>query len=398
MRRIVITEIEHRNERFVVYIGLNESRKIDAFQIFEPKERSMLGDICAGYVEKIASSVNAAFVRLPGGQKGYLPLTGENRPVFVRKQSRTKPLCEGDIILVQVTKDAVKTKDAVVSTKLTIHGSFCFLTTENTGLRVSKKLDRQRSEPLLALLAAQCADHDEKGYGMVFRTNAADQTKSALLSDIAETVGKYEALCESAPHRTQGETVLSEAPGYVARLKSEDMEQVDGICTDRPELYETIARALPHLLNRGLLALYRDESVSLSALYGIRSCLDQLLSKKVWLDSGANIIIETLETLTVIDVNSGKNVSGKPDALFLINLEAAAEIARQIRLRNISGMIVIDFISMQEKEKERALVSALKRELKKDWVPVHFVDITGLGLVELTRKKVYRSLGEILRK
>ncbi len=396
--RLVITEIEYRNERFVVYIGLDESRKIDAFQIFEPKERSMLGDICAGYVEKIAPNVNAAFVRLAGGQKGYLPLTGENRPVFVRKQSRTKPLCEGDVILVQVTKDAVKTKDAVVSTKLTIHGTFCFLTTENTGLRVSKKLDRQRAEPLLALLAAQCADHDEKGYGMVLRTNAADQTQEALLADIAETLKNYEALCESAPHRTQGEVVFSGAPGYVARLKSEELRQIDGICTDRPALYETIAQAMPHLLDRGLLTLYRDESVSLEALYGIRSSLDKLLSKRVWLGSGANIIIETLETLTVIDVNSGKNVSGKPDALFSVNLEAAAEIARQIRLRNISGMIVIDFISMHAKEKERALVSCLKRELKRDWVPVNFVDITGLGLVELTRKKVYRSLGEILRK
>ena len=121
-----------------------------------------------------------------------------------------------------------------------------------------------------------------------------------------------------------------------------------------------------------------------------------MLASKVWLPSGANIIIETLETLTVIDVNSGKNQSRKEEALFAVNLEAAKEIARQLRLRNLSGMIIVDFINLKTKEQQQTLISVLREELKKDTVPASFIDITKLGLVELTRKKVYKALHEIL--
>lgn len=140
----------------------------------------------------------------------------------------------------------------------------------------------------------------------------------------------------------------------------------------------------------------RDDAVSLSTLYHLRGNMQELLSSKVWLDSGANIIIESLETLTVIDVNSGKNRSRREEALFAINVEAAKEIARQLRLRNISGMILVDFINLKKKEQQQKLISVIREELQKDSVPANFIDITRLGLVELTRKKVYKSLREIL--
>lgn len=133
--------------------------------------------------------------------------------------------------------------------------------------------------------------------------------------------------------------------------------------------------------------LYRDDAVSLSTLYHLRGNMQELLSSKVWLDSGANIIIESLETLTVIDVNSGKNRSRREEALFAINVEAAKEIARQLRLRNISGMILVDFINLKKKEQQQKLISVIREELQKDSVPANFIDITRLGLVELTRKK-----------
>jgi ribonuclease G len=112
--------------------------------------------------------------------------------------------------------------------------------------------------------------------------------------------------------------------------------------------------------------------------------------------SGANIIIEQLETLTVIDINSGKNISKNDDAILAINKEAAIEIAKQLRLRNISGMIIIDFINMKSKEHLTELIQVLKEHLKHDSVPCTFMDVTRLGLVELTRKKTYKSLKEII--
>lgn len=138
MQRIVITEVERHKKRCVAYIVLDEKRRCEALQVFEPEESTILGRIYVGYVEKVVPNIRAAFVRIAGGQKCYLPLDELKSPVYVRKQSKTKPLSEGDELLVQVTKDAVKTKDAVVSTKLTVHGTYCFLTTDNTRIGVSK--------------------------------------------------------------------------------------------------------------------------------------------------------------------------------------------------------------------------------------------------------------------
>lgn len=398
MRRIVITEIEHKGRLYTAYLVLDENRKIEELQVFEPEEDSILGRIYVGYVEKVAANIRAAFVRIDGGQKCYLPLDDLKNPVFAKKQSAAKPLCEGDMLLVQVTRDAVKTKDAVVSTKLTIHGIYCFLTTDNTRIGVSRKIDSARAEELLKLASALCADHEEKGYGLVLRTNAAGQDREVLSRDITETVQQLENILSAGIHRRPGDMVYRSMPGYLSRLKGQDTKAVDIIYTDREGLYEEIAAALPALPAAGLLKRYEDTAVSLSSLYSIGSTIDRLLCAKVWLDSGANIIIENLETLTVIDVNTGKNVSRREDVLFEVNLEAAEEIARQLRLRNLSGMIIIDFINMKSKEQQQALISHLKRELKKDHVPVTFIDITKLGLVELTRKKVYKALHEILKK
>ena len=143
---------------------------------------------------------------------------------------------------------------------------------------------------------------------------------------------------------------------------------------------------------------YDDSAISLSTLYGIRGLIDNLTSRRVWLDCGGNIIIEQLETLTFIDVNSAKNISSGSNSILKTNMEATKEIARQLRLRNISGMIIIDFINMKSEVSKDTLIEALKRYIKDDNTVCTFVDITKLGLVELTRKKVHKSLKQILEK
>ena len=202
---------------------------------------------------------------------------------------------------------------------------------------------------------------------------------------------------DNGRHGTTGNLIYRNIPGYMEKLKTQDLAEIDHIYTDQQDLYEEIRQYLPNLKEQGILVKYDDSAVSLATLYHIQGNLDELLGQKVWLASGANIIIETLETLTVVDVNSGKNQSKKEETLFAINMEAAREILRQIRLRNISGMIIIDFINMKSKEQQEALIQFVKQELKKDHVPASFIDITKLGLMELTRKKVYKSLREILK-
>ena len=198
-------------------------------------------------------------------------------------------------------------------------------------------------------------------------------------------------------HEKAGSLLYRNVPGYLAKLKAQDLKEIDRIYTDCPAIYKEISDYMPWLYEKDFLQLYKDDAVSLSTLYHIRGNMEELLNSKVWLPSGANIIIETFETLTIIDVNSGKNQSRKEDAIFQINLEAAREIARQLRLRNISGMIIVDFINLKSQEQKEELIRCIRQELKKDTVPAQFIDITRLGLVELTRKKIYKSLREILQ-
>ena len=222
--------------------------------------------------------------------------------------------------------------------------------------------------------------------GLVLRTNAGAVLETELCEDIELVQKEYRALKKTGTHQNAGDLVYRNLPGYLARLKAENFEKTDLVLTDGQDLYQEICAYLPHLVEEKKVQLYRDDAVSLSTLYHLRGNMQELLSSKVWLDSGANIIIESLETLTVIDVNSGKNRSRREEALFAINVEAAKEIARQLRLRNISGMILVDFINLKKKEQQQKLISVIREELQKDSVPANFIDITRLGLVELTRR------------
>lgn len=396
MNRIVITKIEHRQILYTAYMLLDEQRKLKELQVFEPEEKTLIGHIYVGYVEKIVPNIQGAFIRIADKKKCYLPLKDGTAAIYTRKLSKKQELCEGDELLVQVTKDAVKTKDPVVSTRLTLHGHYCFLTTENTKLGVSKKIPGEQAEPLRILAETLCKDHEREGYGLVFRTNAGAAAEDALKADVKEILGQYRALMTAGLCGRPGDLVYRDMPGYLSRLKSVAFDEVDQVLTDCEDLYQEISSYLPQLSVNGKLKYYEDSSISLATLYSIRKNMEELLAKRVWLASGANIIIESLETLTVIDVNSGKNQSRKPETLFHINVEAAKEIARQLWLRNISGMIIIDFINMKTEAQQKELVRVIKQELANDPVPARFVDITKLGLVELTRKKGYKSLREIL--
>lgn len=309
MNRIVVTKLEHHQTEYLAYLVLDENRKLQELQVFEPEENTLLDHIYVGYVEKIVPNIHAAFVRIADGQKCYLPLNDVKNPVYTRKLSKKEALCEGDELLVQVVKDAVKTKDPVVSTKLVVHGHYCFLSTENTCLGVSKKLSQEESKRLSALLENTCKDHEAEGYGLVFRTNAGAVPETELCEDIELVQKEYRALKKTGTHQNAGDLVYRNLPGYLARLKAENFEKTDLVLTDGQDLYQEICAYLPHLVEEKKVQLYRDDAVSLSTLYHLRGNMQELLSSKVWLDSGANIIIESLETLTVIDVNSGKNRS-----------------------------------------------------------------------------------------
>ena len=188
-------------------------------------------------------------------------------------------------------------------------------------------------------------------------------------------------------------------PFYLQFLKNRNLTEVQKITTDIPSVHEVLLQHLQDTKEAEKLHLYTDTQVSLFALYSLTHELERALHRQVWLPSGAYLVIDPTEALTVIDVNSGKNIKKKAreELVFSVNVEAAHEIARQLILRNISGICIIDFIDMKEKEHREELMHILRMDLKKDKVPATLVDITRLGLVELTRKKVQKSLKEQLQ-
>ena len=177
-------------------------------------------------------------------------------------------------------------------------------------------------------------------------------------------------------------------------IRNIPIERRVSILTDNPGVYKVLSEEYPEVI------LYQDTSYSLDHLYSLSSTIEKALSKKVWLKSGGTLIIEPTEALTVIDVNTGKAIQGKRNketTFYKVNLEAAREAARQIRLRNLSGMILIDFIDMEEEEHIKSLIYNFKKELEQDPTQCTFIDITKLGLVELTRRKTHLSLPECLK-
>jgi len=397
MHRLAITRValkEKSNKKHLAYIMLDEKRDFVDFQVFNDEE-SLLNSILVARVDNIVPNINAAFVRISPTQICYLPLEDCISPLYVKKQSEKKALSIGDEIVVQVVKDAVKTKDPVVSTKFTLAGKYCVLTTDNTSLGVSKKIPESDHLHMSEFLCTNVSERaKEHGFGIIIRTNALETTEEELLKDIEETIERFIELKTKSVHQTAFAILERPEAPYVQKLKTADLSALDGIFTDVEDIFAEIANKLPYLKDKGLLKLYKDDQVSLATLYNFRGSVDKLVEKRVWLKSGANIIIEQLETMTVIDINSGKNISKNEKAILEINKEAAIEISKQLRLRNISGMIIIDFINMKSKEHMEELIRILKEQIRKDSVPCTFVDVTKLGLVELTRKKTYKSLKE----
>lgn len=396
MNRMAVTRIKRNHQQFTALISLDEKRNFGELQVFEPEEQALLEQIYIARVERIVPGIHAAFVRISPEQKCYLPLEHIKNVIFTKKQSEKQILCEGDELVVQVIKEAVKTKAPIVSTKLTLTGRYSILTSDNTFLGVSKKIAGELRQELAAFLEELCPDHEEFGYGILLRTNCTHVNREELKVDILNLIGQWKRLREQAPHQNAYTLLVPHIPGYIREMQSISFDNTDKIYTDDPTIYEGISHYLPYLKNQDKLELYKDEQISLSALYHIQGNLEKLLNKQVWLPSGGNLIIEQVETMTVIDVNSAKISAKNKKTALTVNKEAALEIPKQLRLRNISGMIIVDFINVETPEQEEEFLSILKTELKKDTVPSQFIDMTKLGLVEITRKKVRKSLRETL--
>lgn len=367
----------------------------------EPKEEdSLLNRIYIGKVQTVVESLNAAFVEFKEGQNGYLSLA-ENKPRILNRQG-AKKLRPGDEILVQVEREPVKTKAPVLTCSLSFAGRLCVLTPEKPGINFSSKLkDSQLREALKPALANELKGLGLDGCGVIVRTNAQGQEPSEVCRELKSLALQYLSLLEQAEHRTCYTCLYQGLPGYIASLRDAGRGRLEAIVTDQPDCFDALKQYLEASQpeDGGLLSLYSDPLVSLLKVYSLEKAMSEALGKRVWLKSGGYLVIEYTEAMTVIDVNTGK-YSGKKtlqETILKINREAAREIAWQLRLRNLSGIILVDFIDMEREEDSRALMEELSCAAAADPVKTAVVDMTRLGLVEITRKKVLRPFHEQVR-
>ncbi|WP_418416374.1 ribonuclease E/G, partial [Blautia sp.] len=380
--------------------AIEEEGQIMELRLEAAARQSILGNIYVGQVENIASNIQAAFVLIAPGVRGYFPLQEAEQVIYASGKAPGSPLRPGDQILVQVSRDAMKGKLPALTSNLNFTGRYLVLTTGDKKFGLSSKLALEDRHRLSGWLKEE-AERPDKEFGIIVRTNAADASKEEILKELEWLKGRYHKAVVQGRNRTCFSLVLETEPFYVAAVRDAYGRDLDEIITDVPEIREMILGYLeeisPELKEK--LRFYQDKLLPLYKLYRVETALDAIQKEKVWLNSGGFLVIQQTEAFVSIDVNSGKYIGKKKmeETFRKINLEAAAEIGRQLRLRNLSGIILIDFINMENPDHRDELFHVLQKLLRKDPIKSRAIDITPLHILEMTRKKVRRPVIEDIR-
>ncbi|HAA90775.1 MAG: Ribonuclease G [Thermoanaerobacterales bacterium 50_218] len=363
----------------------------------------LAGNIYKGRVENVLPGMQAAFVNIGLERNAFLHVDDVHKsPIHpdIEEKGKKLPiqnlLQEGQEILVQVVKEPLGTKGARVTTQITLPGRYTVLFPNMDCLGVSRRIHRERERERLKAIGEEIRI---PGIGLIIRTAAEGIDKEGLRKDVLALYAMWQEILEKAA-KTSAPALLHrevELVSWVLRdLFSEDVER---IVINDPKTYKKALKILevigPHLKTRVVL-----HEADLWSEFGLEQEINRALRPKVWLKNGGYLVIEETEALTVIDVNTGKYTGSKnfAETAFHTNMEAVKEIARQLRLRNLGGIIIIDFIDMESPEHKNEVLKHLEKELEKDKTQTFVLGLTQLGLVELTRKKVRPSLSSILER
>ena len=364
------------------------------------------GNIYRGRVQNVLPGMEAAFVDI-GIPKNAVLYRGDVRydrdDIEGGGDKGSQPRIEdvlraGQTILCQVTKNPIGAKGARLTQEVSLPGRFAVLVPNSNAFGISKRLGDNERRRLRRIV-------DEvrpPGHGLIVRTAAEGASEDELRRDVAGLLDQWK-LIEAEAARSEAPGLLYREPDLAVRILREELNSdYRGVVIDDRALYEQVreyvATVSPELAER---VEYYDEEAEAEPIFDrfhVHEQLHKALDRKVWLPSGGSLIIERTEALTVIDVNTGKNVgkTNLEETVYRNNLEAAEEVARQLRLRDIGGIIVIDFIDMEIRENREKVSSALRTALARDKTRTQVFDISELGLVEMTRKRISEGLIESL--
>lgn len=390
---LLITKLTWKNRHYLATSFYHQKQLMEV-SLESLDEQNILGNIYVGRVKDIVKNLNAAFIEIAPGIPCYYDLDDLNNPLYVKKINSPR-MVQGDEVVVQVVRESSGSKPPRVSTDLNFSGKYLALTSGKRSLGISRKLDAETKKRLKESLDFT----EDSDFGIIVRTNAAHASMEQITEEYHKLEHEYLTLKQTAIHRTTFSCLKKELPEYLHILQDMKEDQLDDIITDDKEIYDQVRQYLSQFPQQNyMLRFYEDPLLELNKLYSLESRLEAALRERVWLKSGGYLVIQPTEALTVIDVNSGKSIAKKKvqEHYLKINLEAAKEIAVQLRLRNLSGIIIVDFIDMKSEENNELLLKTLRTCVCTDSVPVQIVDMTKLHLVEITRKKIKKSLAEQL--
>lgn len=387
-----------------------EDGQLVEIHVERPETQRAAGNIYRAKVENVLPGMQAAFVDIGLEKNAFLyvadavpavnfeEIEGEGAPKPRRGLAISKMLRPGQKVIVQVIKDPIGSKGARVSAYVTLPGHYVVLMPNVDYVGVSRRISDAKERQRLRQGVAKVKP---RGMGVIVRTAADGHDIELIKTELTYLHNVWRKI--SGSRAGSAPKLLHRDLGLVGRVVRDLLSAaVTRIVVDSPDTHaqvaELVREAAPDLAGR--LELYPPGKQELFAAHGIEAELNRAIQRRVWLKSGGYLVVDETEAFTVFDVNTGRYVGSTSLAMTVldINLESAAEIARQLRLRDIGGIIIIDFIDMESAEHRQRVISKLEQSLARDRTRSHVLGLTELGLVEMTRKKVRQSLGDMLTK
>jgi ribonuclease G len=389
------------------------------------RQRGVVGNVYKGRVSKVLPGMQSSFIDLGLERDGFLYVadvidtleefekleSGDDEPGGKngQKEDKNKPqpkiedlLKEGQEILVQVVKEPLGTKGARLTSHVTMPGRFLVFMPTVDHVGVSRKIESREERSRLRGIVREFRESHGFTGGVIIRTAAAGRPKEDIVSDL-EAFHKIWTEVRQKAESSRAPVVVYSEPSLVGKLLRDLLtEEFQAIRIDDPQehqrILDLVQQILPNLAPR--VKLY-TKPYPIFEEYGVQAEIDKALKSKVWLKSGGSIVINQTEALVAIDVNTGRFVGKKTtgrleDTIVKTNLEAVKEIVRQIRLRDLGGIIVLDLIDMDERKNRQKVLQAVEQELKKDRSPSKALQVSDFGLVIITRKRVKQSLERVL--
>lgn len=369
--------------------------ELQAIEMERASHSHLVGNLYRGRVQNVLPGMQAAFVDI-GREKNAFLYIGDGMPKEAQQAVRQQKIHIGQTLPVQIVKDAIGTKGPRATTHLTLPGRNVVLMPTAAYIGISRRIESEEERARLHGIAERICPKD---MGLIIRTVAAGKTEEALAADVRYLRRLWESIQARMKLGSAPSLLYRDADLAIRMVRDSFTDEIDEVIVDDRALYQRIVElveyASPELADR--VKLYAERT-PLFRKYHLEEELEKLGAREVELPSGGFIVIDKTEALTVIDVNTGKFVgkANLADTVYHTNLEAAAEILKQLRLRDIGGIIVVDFIDMEQPGQKEELLAYMREHVKSDPTKTNIVDITSLGLVEITRKKSRQNLESMI--